>query len=127
MKKSLILISIFFASISWSFKERNECKKYFSGTWKYEKYDVEYIYVKRDLKKQFEYVENGKYYYEFDIKWLTECKYQLTYKGTSSPLPAEAKIGEMFTVEILNINDSITEYKTVFRDLEDRGKMVLIQ
>jgi len=116
-----------FVLISWSFKERNECKKHFSGIWKYEKYDVEYMYVDRNLEKQFEYVENGKYYYEFDIKWLTECKYQLTYKGTSSPMPAAVKIGETFTVEILNINDSITEYKTVFRDLEDQGKMVLVQ
>jgi len=42
-------------------------------------------------------------------------------------MPAAVKIGETFTVEILNINDSITEYKTVFRDLEDQGKMVLVQ
>lgn len=127
MKKiiSLLLSISIFALLS--FSGEKECEKYFAGKWKYEKYDVEYIYVVRDLKKQYEYTENGKYYYEFDIRWLTECSYELTYKGTNSPNTAAAEVGEKFTVEIITINDSITEYKTVFRDLEDVGKMVRME
>lgn len=126
MKKTIIFLFIIYALTSMSFNENIDCKEYFSGKWKYERYDVEYIYVVRDMEKQYEYMENGKYYYEFDIEWVTECKYQLTYKGTTSPKPAAAKIGEKFIIEITKINDSLTEYKTVFRDLEDVGKMVRI-
>lgn len=85
------------------------------------------IYVERNKDKQFEYIENGKYYYEFDIDLITDCKYELTYKGTTSPNSAAAKIGEKFTIEIIKINDSEMEYKTTFRNLEDVGKMTRIR
>lgn len=123
---TLLLFAIFAFTFS-SFKVEKDCQEYFSGKWKYELYDVEYIYVERDHKKQYEYVENGKYYYEFDIEWITDCKYELTYIGTTSPNPAVAKIGEKFEVEITQINDSLTEYITVFRDLEDVGKMIRVK
>ncbi|WP_040252091.1 hypothetical protein [Psychroserpens mesophilus] len=124
MKTLLILIFAISAFGFTSFDENENCKEYFSGKWKYEKFDVEYIYVERTLKKQYEYMENGKYFYEFDIEWINDCKYELTYKGTTSPNSAAAKIGEKFTIEITKINDSLTEYKTVFRDLEETGKMI---
>ncbi|ULC60180.1 serpin family protein [Flaviramulus sp. BrNp1-15] len=127
MKKIIILLLIV-SSISFlSFNTTEDCKKYFNGKWKYERYDVEYIYVERNDKKQFEYMGNGKYYYEFDIEWKTDCKYELTYIGTTSPNPAAAEVGEKFTIEIIKINDSVTEYKTVFRNLEDVGKMIRIK
>ncbi|MFK7748932.1 MAG: hypothetical protein AB8B65_11110 [Kordia sp.] len=127
MKKIIGVLLFIFVVASMSFTTQKECRKYFSGKWKYVKYDVDYIYVVRDDKKQFAYMENGKYYYEFDITWLTECNYELTYVGTNSPNAAAAEIGEKFTVELITVNDSITEYKTVFRDLEDVGKMVRIE
>ena len=127
MKKVIGLLLIISIFTLLSFSMQKECKKHFTGKWKYEKYDIEYIYVVRDQKKQYEYTENGKYYYEFDITWLTECKYELTYKRTNSPNPAAAKIGEKFTVDIINIDESSTAYKTVFRDLEDVGKMVRVE
>lgn len=127
MKKVLGLLLIVAMFTSLSFRTENNCRKYFTGKWKYEKYDTDYIYVVREEKTQRAYMENGKYYYEFAINWLTECTYELTYKGTNSPNPAVANIGEKFLVEITNINDSITEYKTVFRDKTDVGKMVRIE
>jgi len=106
--------------------EKN-CSDYFNGKWKYDHHDVDYIYVERNHKKQFEYMENGKYYYEFDIEWLTDCTYELTYKGTTSPVPAAAQIGEKLIVEITTINDSITEYKTTFRNMALVGSMSRIK
>jgi len=110
-----------------SFTPIENCKKVFKGKWKYNDLPVEQMYVERTLKKQFEYVENGKYNYEFDIKWISKCKYELTYKGTTSPNPAVAKIGESFTVEVIEINDSTMKYKTVFQDMEEIGEMTKIK
>lgn len=101
----------------------NECKKSFSGKWKYERFETEYIHVERTLEKQFEYFEDEKYYYEFNIEWLSECKYGLTYMQTTSPVPAAIKFGEKLTVEIVEINNGTMEYKTVFRDLEETARM----
>ncbi|EDP96275.1 hypothetical protein U8527_09190 [Kordia algicida OT-1] len=124
MKKVIGLFLIFVMFALLSFSTQNNCRKYFKGKWKYEKYDAEYIYVVREEKVQRAYMENGKYYYEFSINWLSDCSYELTYVGTNSPNPAVAKIGEKFSVEITNINDSITEYKTIFREKTDVGRMV---
>jgi hypothetical protein len=103
-------------------KETN-CKQYFTGTWIYEKYPKTQIYAVRTLSKQLEYTENGKYFYEFDIKWVSDCKYQLLYKGTTSSTPAAAKIGEVTTVDILKINQDEMTYQTVFKNLKEVGNM----
>jgi len=81
----------------------------------------------RTLEKQIEYNTKGKYYYEFKIKWLNNCKYQLTYLGTNSPHPAVIKIGESLSVEILNIGQTQMIYKTIFRDLQETDEMEKIE
>jgi hypothetical protein len=106
---------------------KSNCKKNFAGKWKYVNIPNEQMYVVRTLNKQLEYSENGKYYYEFEIKWVNECKYEIRYKGTSSPIPAETKIGEITTVEILNIDKNKMKYHTRFRELEEVGEMVRIK
>ena len=126
----LRILSLLFIVISLlitSCNVKNNCTDFFNGKWKYEHFDVEYLYVERNKEKQFEYMENGKYYYEFDINWITDCNYELIYIGTTSPNPAVVKIGEKMLVEIIKVNDSITEYKTVFRNIEEIGKMVRIK
>lgn len=104
-----------------------DCKYKFIGKWKYEQILAKDMYVVRTLEKQFEYVENGKYYYEFDINWLSKCKYELTYVGTNSPNPAVAKVGESFTVEIIEINRKTMKYKSIFREMTDVGEMQKIK
>ncbi len=104
-----------------------DCKSKFIGKWKYKQISEKDMYVVRTLEKQFEYVENGKYHYEFNIKWLSECKYELTYVGTNSPNPAQTKVGESFTVEIIEINRNTMKYKTIFRELIDIGEMQKIK
>ena len=121
MKKILIYLAITFL-ISCKMDKAN-CRKYFAGKWKYEQYAPETAYVIRTLDKQIEYVENGKYHYDFDIKWLSDCSYQLIYKGTNSSTPAKAKIGETTIVEIVDIEATEMKYHTKFRNLEEVGKM----
>lgn len=84
---------------------------------------VEQMFVECTTKKQLEYIENGKYYYEFDIKWLTPCKYEAIYKGTNSPYPANAAIGDITTIEILEITKDKMKYRTKFNDIEEVAEM----
>lgn len=102
---------------------QRDCKKYFAGKWKYDQYDVKKIYVVRTLEKQIEYVENGKYHYDFDIKWLSDCRYEISYSGTTSPTPAAANIGETTIVDIVKIDQQKMTYHTKFRELDENGEM----
>jgi hypothetical protein len=111
--------------ISWT--ADNNCRKYFKGKWKYKNITQDSTYVIRTLEKQVEYTSKGKYYYEFKIKWLSSCKYQLTYIKTTSPKPAVINIGETLTVEIISINSSHMTYKTVFRDMQETDEMEKIK
>lgn len=105
------------------FSQTTDCKKSFPGKWKYKHTPVEEAYVVRTLEKQFEYVENGKYFYEFKIKWLSSCKYELTYIGTNSPTPSVANINETCTVDIIGIDNEYMKYRTIFRDQLDVSEM----
>lgn len=107
--------------------DKNNCKKNFVGKWKYSEIPKEKTYVVRTLDKQLEYSENGKYYYEFSIKWINDCKYEITYIGTNSPFPAVTKIGEITTVKIINIDKTKMKYHTYFRNLEEVGEMARIK
>jgi hypothetical protein len=80
------------------FSGSTDCKKMFPGKWKYRNVSATESYVVRTLEKQLEYEENGKYYYEFKIRWISDCKYELTYIGTNSPKPFVANINETCTV-----------------------------
>lgn len=85
------------------------------------------MYVDWTREKQYYYVENGKYYNEFDFNRLSECKYELTYVSANSPHLAASKVGESFTVEIIKINRKTMKYKTIFRELRDIVKMQKIK
>ncbi len=117
------LFKCFFPLAFALFFQSTDCRKMFPGKWKYRNTPAGESYVVRTLEKQLEYVENGKYYYEFNIKWLSHCKYQLTYIGTNSPKPSAVNINETCTVEIIGIDSEYMKYRTIFRDQLDVSEM----
>ena len=97
----------------------NNCKKDFIGNWEYDIVDPEdlktkKIYVERTLNKTYEFMENKKFYFEYDAKWINDCKYELTFVKTNKPNWLIKK-GEMIKVEILVINKNEMKYSTTFR------------
>lgn len=105
---------------------KDNCKKNFPGKWKYDDYSTSTIHVVRTKDKQFEYTQNGKYFYEYDIKWLEDCTYQMTFLTTSDPNPAIAREGDKLIVEIISIDKNILEYSTTFDGKLDTGTMTRI-
>ena len=102
------------------------CKKHFSGKWKYDKFSTSIIYVTRTKKKQFEHTQNGKYYYEYDLKWLEKCKYQMTLVSITDPNPAIAKEGDILIVEITSSLENKMSYKTIYKNKQRTGNMTRI-
>ncbi len=101
----------------------DNCQKYFDGIWKYDELPASKIYVVRTYNKQYEYIEDGKYFYEYDIEWLDECRYEMTFVKTTSPTQAKINKGEKLTVYILEISKNKMSYKTTFRNTEEVGEM----
>lgn len=84
----------------------------------------EKIYVERTFRKTYEYLENKKYVFEYDNKWIDDCNYDLIFKRTTKPNYKDAKIGEKFKVEILEIDDKKMKYVVTFRGNDTRGEMM---
>lgn len=102
------------------------CKKNFSGKWKYDNRTTSEIYVERTKNKQYEYTKGGKYYYEYDVKWLDKCRYQMTFVKTNSPVPYKSWEGDVLTVEILSTGPNKIQYKTVYENDSYSGYMTKI-
>ena len=126
LKLTRTLLASFLILLLVSFNPSQNCKKYFPGKWKYDDLPTSTIYVVRTKKKQFEYTQNGKYYYEYDLKWLKKCKYQMTFVLTTDPNPAVAREGDVLIVEIIDISKSKMQYKTTAGGQQDIGKMTKI-
>ncbi len=127
LRNSYFFIFSFFTFCT-SVKDNTEanCKEYFPGKWKYDKYPTSTIYVIRTIEKQFEYTQDGKYYYEYEINWLSDCRYQMIYLSTSNPNMLNRNIGDTIAVEIDNARTRSMSYKTTFKNKIDSGSMTKI-
>lgn len=105
-------IPLFICCMAFANPKDTDCKKLFAGKWKYKDIDTKNLFVVRTLQKQMEYVDSGKHFYEFKIRWIDKCSYHLIYLGTTSDNPASIKIGDSLLVEILNIDKTKMTYRT---------------
>jgi hypothetical protein len=109
-----------------SLSSNNNCRLNFPGKWVYKVANAN-ITVERSLEKTIEYTDNGKYRFEYDNKWINDCQYQLIFKKTTKPNYTLSKIGEVFDIEILEIDNKTMRYKGVFRKKETEGEMTKIK
>jgi hypothetical protein len=72
------------------------------------------VNVERTLSKTVEYQNNKKFMFEYDSKWIDNCRYELIFKRTTKPNYIDIKVGEKIVVEILEINKEHMTYKATF-------------
>ncbi|MGG9963629.1 hypothetical protein [Ferruginibacter sp. SUN106] len=122
--KYLKYIPVFLLCMAFAYPKDTDCKKLFTGKWKYKNIDPKNLFVVRTLQKQREYVDSGKHFYEFKIHWIDKCSYHLIYVGTTSAHPASIKAGDSLLVEILNIDKTKMTYRTtVSNGAQDNDEM----
>lgn len=110
----------------------NNCKKQFVGNWQYDVIDSrdlkkKEVVVVRTIDKTLEYMDNKKYVYEYDNKWISNCKYELIFKRTTDPNFKLINIGEIISVEIDQIDNEQMSYTSEFRNNIKKGEMVKIK
>lgn len=103
-----------------SLSPNNNCRKYFPGKWSYMVRDTNVI-IERSLNKTIEHY--GRYSYEYDNKWISNCEYQLIFRKTSAPDYTREKIGEVMLVNIMEIDNKMMRYKVNFRGMDLNGEM----
>ena len=97
--KQLLTLLVAFISIN-TLAQDADCEKFKTGKFKYEDPNHGLIVVKRDKDSQVETTQQGKIEIHSTIKWLSECKYVLTYKKVVNADVPEL-IGDKMTVEII--------------------------
>ncbi len=101
----------------------NKCKQFFVGNWKYS-INGKVINVERTFKKTIEFMENRKYLYEYENRWIDDCSYEIIFKRTTKPNYNSMKIGEVMKVDILEIDQKSMRYTATFRGVDIGGEMV---
>jgi hypothetical protein len=90
-----------------SMSPNNDCKKYFPGKWHYTTMSQK-VTIERTLQKTTEHI--GKYFYEYETKWINNCEYQLIFKKTDDPEYKVPKGNEPMIVDIVEIDDNSMQY-----------------
>lgn len=106
MKETLLLLLLLITTACFS-QEKN-CTSFLNGKFKYiNPAFVNYI-VTRNGTLQTEIDTINKISVEGSVKWLSDCKYELTYTKINSP-NSQKLIGQKVNVEIIEIeNNKIT-------------------
>ena len=72
--------------------------------------------------KHTEYLENGKYYIQSTLKWLSGCTYTATVKKSTVPDDA-VKVNVVLTVTITKIEDGIIYFSSEMSGEKLEGKV----
>lgn len=100
----------------------SDCKKYFAGKWQYTS-QTQKVTLERTLDKSIEHIANHTY--EFEIKWLSNCKYQMIFKKSDDPIyvvPDKPMI-----VDILEIDNQTMEYEAIYEGRSIKNKMIRVK
>jgi len=96
------------------------------GKFKYLDHNDKTAFFEVNGNKEVEYYQNKKYYVKSDIKWLSDCVYELSLTAATLP-KLQFRPGDKLKVEILSIrNDTIT-YKASSQFKAWMGKLKVMK
>ena len=75
-----------------------------------------------DGSKHTEYLENGKYYIQSTLKWVSGCTYTMTMKKCTMP-DFPYKPNDVMTVTVTKIEDGVIHFSTDIEGNKAEGKV----
>jgi tetratricopeptide (TPR) repeat protein len=84
-------------------------------------------YIERKGNKQTEHFENDKYQTEFNIKWISDCEYELTFVKTNDPELNFLQKGDKLIIKISNVKDNQYEYHSNLNGMISTGTHIKIE
>jgi hypothetical protein len=96
------------------------------GKFKYLDADDKTAFFEIDGNKEVEYYQNKKYYVKSDLKWTSDCTYELTMTAATKPNLA-FKPGDKLKVEIVKVSNDTVTYKGITDKRVWLGKLKVIK
>lgn len=104
------LFLLFFLTTYNTFAQSSDCSKFKTGDFKYTNPDFEHFMIVRNDSIQIETDTKSGVIMTGSIKWLSDCKYTLTYTEVNDS-NRESIIGLQFYVDIISTKDNTYKYK----------------
>lgn len=109
-----------------SFAQSKDCSSFKTGTFKYVNSKAQNTVIVRNDSIQIETdVDNG-FELTGSIKWLSDCKYKLTYTSVSNP-DYESILGTTFNVDITSTEKNTYKYSAYNESRKITGELVRIE
>lgn len=112
---------------SYQTKQETECKLMQNGKFKYLKSTDTSAYIIRKGTKHTEHYQNDKYFADFDIKWISDCAYKLTFVKTNDPGLSFLNKGDELIVHIESVNGNRYDYKSNLKGNISNGTNIKIE
>jgi hypothetical protein len=112
----LLLFSLLFAASAYC----QDCSVLKKGKFKYVDNPSAWFVI--DGSKHTEYLENGKYYIQSTLKWVSGCTYTMTMKKCTMP-DFPYKPNDVMTVTITDIQDGIIYFTTDIKGQRGEGQV----
>ena len=97
-----------------------DCSVLKNGKFKYVDNPEAWFVIKGN--KHTEYLQNGKYYIQSTLKWVSDCTYTMTMKKCTVP-DFPYKPNDVMTVTITDIQDGIIYFSTEIQGERMEGKV----
>lgn len=108
-------------------KTSENCELAHFGKFKYINNPDTSAYILRKENKQTEHYENNSYFTEFEIKWLSDCEYELTFMQTNDLKMSFLKKGDTLKVKVSNVTAKGYNYSANLKGNVSQGAHLKIE
>lgn len=125
MTMRFIIVLFFALSFSFGWSQKKKCREFLNGSFVYANENYQnWIVYRRDSLQIETNTKNGAEIHS-TIKWISDCKYVLTYTQILNSKEYNL-IGKKVNVEIIEVNENLIEYKSISNGIEIKGKMIYL-
>ncbi|WP_299892370.1 hypothetical protein [uncultured Lacinutrix sp.] len=108
------------------YAQSNDCSKFKTGTFKFVGSDNQNTIITRNNSIQIEENNETGIKYTGSIKWISDCKYTLTYTEVSNP-DYSSIIGTTFNVDITSTTKSTYKYSAYNDTRKITGEIIKVK
>lgn len=119
------IVLFFSLTFSFTWSQKKKCRELLNGSFVYTDLKAQNWMVYRRDSLQIETNSKTGVEIHSSIKWISDCKYVLTYIKVLNSDDRGYK-GRKINVEITEVNENIIKYKSVSNGLEMDGEMIYL-
>lgn len=119
-------VLLLFLTVCNGFAQSKDCSKFRTGTFKYVNSDEQDTVIVRNDSVQIETDATNGFKLTGSLKWLSDCKYTLTYTDVSNP-DYSFIVGTIFNVDITSTTKNAYKYTAYNETRKITGEIIKIE